>query len=109
MNKKKFLPSTILSFLTGMLYSKEGFSQTLKPFCDHIIGEEGSTTITVIAAKDDFSKEVLAQLPIELQTEVTTWVHNNDWPNRVEALNKKYGLVEITTLDKTVVKSKLGS
>lgn len=60
--------STLVSFLTGRLYSNTPPTVLFGELCDYLIGiKGGSSTITLSAIRDKHKERLLNSLPIEIK------------------------------------------
>lgn len=87
--------STILSFVTGRLYSNTPPTVLFADLCETITGEKSIQTIAMHFIKDKLKDKIIAQLPKELAAICTDWQHSDDWQNKVSLIDETFGKVEI--------------
>lgn len=87
--------STILSFVTGRLYSDKAptvlFGQMLAAFT----GRKSIYTHDLPALKEKHAEDILAQCTSEFQQVCKTWKHSEDWKTRVNNIDTMFGEINI--------------
>lgn len=97
-------PSVILSFITGRLYvcsfvnDKPYAVPPTEAFADLIEALIGKSfqTIDLLVLKPMYSEQLLNQLPEELQDIIINWQHSDMWPELINSIDEKFGMIEIT-------------
>jgi len=92
----KIQASTILSFVTGRLYSTTAPTVLFAELTKTIAGlDYYPMTHQMPAMKDRYSAAILAQLPNELARTCQTWEHTDNWRERIELIDDAFGEIEI--------------
>ena len=90
----------ILSFTSGRLYALNGESMqdVLAPVAYHIMKQkdpnvtlDAISTLGIMAAKEAYNKEPeLLKFPDVIQEMIGWWRHDDNWKERILALDKRY-------------------
>lgn len=92
----KIQSSTIVSFLTGRLYSTTPPTILFADLYQSLLGTNRPIgTHEMRAIKDAYSNTLLRQLPKELQSAITNWQHMADWQTRIDLIDEAFGQIEI--------------
>ena len=91
----KVQASTILSFVTGRLYSETPPTKLFGPMLACVTGRDAIFTHELPAMKDKHSAEILKQTPPEFQAICNNWQHDSKWKERVEMIDEAFGEFEI--------------
>lgn len=92
----KIPASTILSFVTGRLYSLEAPTVLFADLLECATGQTRITTIELPQLKKEYAGKILDQTPPDFQEICNTWQHTEDWPERVVAVDLTFGSIEIS-------------
>lgn len=79
--------STILSFVTGRLYSTTPPTVLFGDMLSVATGKESIYTHDLPRLKENFAPKILAQCPEDFQKICTDWQHTEDWQKRVELVD----------------------
>jgi len=88
--------STVLSFVTGRLYSTTPPTVLFGDMLSEATGEEIIFTHQLQSLKEKFGSKILAQCPKEFQKTCTEWKHTDDWQKRVELVDDAFGDIPIS-------------
>ena len=88
--------STILSFVTGRLYSTTPPTVLFGDMLSVVTGEKDICTHSLPALKEKFSEKILAQCPKGFQKICADWQHTADWKKRVEFVDEVFGNISIS-------------
>lgn len=91
----KIPASTILSFITGRLYSNEAPTVLFADLLECATGQTNITTLELPDLKMEYSDKIMAQLPPDFQKTCAEWQHTDDWMQRVELVDHTFGSIEI--------------
>ncbi len=92
----QFQASTILSFVTGRLYSTTPPTVLFGDLLSIATGEESIYTHQLPDLREKFAGKILAQCPKDFQKTCTQWQHTADWQSRVEMVDEAFGLISIS-------------
>ncbi len=88
--------STILSFVTGRLYSTTPPTILFSNMLSVATGEKSVFTHQLPSLKEKFAAKILAQCPKDFQKICTDWQHTEDWQKRVELVDDAFGTIPIS-------------
>lgn len=88
--------STILSFVTGRLYSTTPPTVLFGEMLSVATGEKSIFTQQLPDLKEKYAQKILAQCPKEFQKTCTDWTHTADWQKRVELVDEAFGNISIS-------------
>lgn len=92
----QFPASTILSFVTGRLYSTMPPTVLFADLLAEATGEKKHFADELPNLKEKFGPRILAQCPKEFQKICTDWKHTDDWQERIELIDNAFGLITIS-------------
>ena len=87
--------STILSFVTGRLYSTTPPTVLFAPMLSAATGQSEFYTHQLPQIKSEFAFKILAQCPYEFQMACQKWEHTQDWKERVQMIDEAFGEINI--------------
>lgn len=87
--------STILSFVTGRLYSTTPPTVLFGPMLSFLTGRQAVFTHMLPGLKDEYSNKILEQCPEEFQNCCKKWVHTDNWQIMVNSVDIIYGEIEL--------------
>lgn len=87
--------STVLSFITGRLYSSSAPTVLFGPMLEVATGQTAVYTHQLPRLRDEIGSKILAQCPKEFQKICNDWQHTPDWKQKVELIDESFGGIEI--------------
>jgi len=87
--------STILSFVSGRLYSTTPPTELFGDMLSEATGEKNIVTHQLPELKSKFADKILAQCPAEFQKICKNWEHTEDWQKRVDLVDENFGTIPI--------------
>ena len=88
--------STILSFVTGRLYSTTPPTVLFGDMLSVATGEKSIYTHQLPELRAKFASKILAQCPTEFQKICNEWQHTADWQKRVDLVDDAFGTISIS-------------
>lgn len=92
----QFPASTILSFVSGRLYSTTPPTVLFGDLLSVATGEKSIFTHQLPELKEKFAAKILAQCPKDFQKTCADWKHTDDWQKRVDLVDDAYGSISIS-------------
>jgi len=91
----KIPASTILSFVTGRLYSDLSPTELFADMMEVVTDGKSTHTAQLPGLRAKFSSSILSQCPPQFQDVCRDWVHTPNWRERVELIDEAFGCIEI--------------
>lgn len=91
--------STILSFVTGRLYSDKAPTDLFGDMLSAFTGRKSIYTHELPSLKDKHAEDILAQCPEEFQVVCKRWEHSGDWRTRVNNIDTMFGEINIQAIN----------
>jgi hypothetical protein len=88
--------STILSFVTGRLYSTTPPTILFGEMLSVVTGRKTIHTHQLPFLKKKYSSKILKKCPKEFQKICAEWQHSEDWQKHVKLVDEAFGNISIT-------------
>jgi hypothetical protein len=88
--------STILSFVTGRLYSTTPPTVLFGDMLSVATGQKSIYTHQLPSLRDEFASKILRQCPQGFQKICADWKHSADWRKRVQMVDDEFGDISIS-------------